>query len=189
VAQLLHGNGFLAVFAAGLALRRFEVSAVADEADRSLSLEHIEATAPPEAPAQLMHALLRFNEQIEHILEVGVVLVIGAMLRPADLTMTALAVAGALFFVVRPLSVVVSFADGALPRSQLRLMAWFGIRGVGSLYYLMYSVNHGLSRETAQQAISIVLPVLAASILVHGISATPLMERYARSRSRHLPSH
>jgi NhaP-type Na+/H+ or K+/H+ antiporter len=68
-------------------------------------------------------------------------------------------------------------------------MAWFGIRGVGSLYYLMYSVNHGLSRETAQQAISIVLPVLAASILVHGISATPLMERYARSRSRHLPSH
>jgi NhaP-type Na+/H+ or K+/H+ antiporter len=189
VAQLLHGNGFLAVFAAGLALRRFEVSAVPAHADRSVPLEQIEATAPPEAPAQLMRALLRFNEQIEHILEVGVVLVIGAMLRPAHLTLTALAVAGALFFVVRPLSVVVSFADGALSRSQLRLIAWFGIRGVGSLYYLMYAVNHGLSRETAQQTISIVLPVLAASIIVHGISATPLMERYARSRSRRLPSH
>jgi NhaP-type Na+/H+ or K+/H+ antiporter len=189
VAQLLHGNGFLAVFAAGLALRRFEVRAVAEQADHSVPLAQIEATAPPEAPAQLMRALLRFNEQIENILEVGVVLVIGAMLRPAALTLTALAVAGALFFVVRPLSVIVSFADGALARSQLRLIAWFGIRGVGSLYYLMYAVNHGLSRETAQQTISIVLPVVAASIVVHGISATPLMERYARSRSRRLPSH
>jgi len=49
---------------------------------------------------------------------------------------------------------------------------------------LMYAVNHGLPRELAEQLIAIVLPVIAASILVHGISATPLMARYSRARLR-----
>jgi NhaP-type Na+/H+ or K+/H+ antiporter len=184
LALLVHGNGFLAVFAAGLALRRFEVTGHEEAAARAVPLSEIEAAASPEEPAHLMRSLLNFIEQLEHIVEVGVVLVIGAMLRPAYLTLGALAVAAALFCVARPVSVLVIFADGALPRSQLRLLAWFGIRGVGSLYYLMYAVNHGLPRELAQQLIGIVLPVLAASIIVHGISATPLMERYARSRRR-----
>jgi sodium/hydrogen antiporter len=187
-ALLLHANGFLAVFAAGLALRRFEVKQVPDSASPTAPLSEIEAAAPPEAPAHLMRALLTFNEQMERILEVGVVLVIGALLRPQDLTLAALAIAAALFFIVRPVSVLTSFADRALPPSQLRLLAWFGIRGVGSLYYLMHAVNHGLPQTLAQQLVSIVLPVIAASIVVHGLSATPLMERYARTRRRPLQS-
>jgi len=110
------------------------------------------------------------------------------MLSPSDLTWTALAAAGALFVVVRPLSVLITFAARPLPRSQLRLIAWFGIRGVGSLYYLMYAVNHGLAHEIGRQLIVIVLPVVAASIVVHGISATPLMTHYARTRRRPLES-
>jgi len=183
-AWLLHGNGFLAVFAAGLALRRFEVSEVEKTGSHAVPLPQIEAAAPPEAPARLMRALLTFNEQLEHIVEVGVVLLIGALLRPAHLTLIAVMLAAALFFVVRPLSVVLTFAHRTLPASQLRMLSWFGIRGVGSLYYLMYAVNHGLPRELAEQLIAIVLPVIAASILVHGISATPLMARYSRVRLR-----
>jgi sodium/hydrogen antiporter len=187
-ALLLHGNGFLAVFAAGLALRRFEVREVEETAQQSVPLSEIESSAAPEAPARMMRSMLTFNEQLEHIFEVGVVLIIGAMLSPSDLTWTALAAAGALFVVVRPLSVLITFAARPLPRSQLRLIAWFGIRGVGSLYYLMYAVNHGLAHEIGRQLIVIVLPVVAASIVVHGISATPLMTHYARTRRRSLKS-
>jgi NhaP-type Na+/H+ or K+/H+ antiporter len=183
-ALLLHGNGFLAVFAAGLALRRVEVREVEETEQQSVPLSEIESSAAPEAPARLMRSMLTFNEQLEHIFEVGVVLIIGAMLSPADLTWTALAAAAVLFVVVRPLSVLLTFAARPLPGSQLRLIAWFGIRGVGSLYYLMYSVNHGLAHDLAQQLIVIVLPVVAASIVVHGISATPLMTRYSRMRRR-----
>ena len=60
--------------------------------------------------------------------------------------------------------------------------------GVGSLYYLMYAVDRELPADLAQQLTSIVFAVIATSILVHGISATPLMERYMRSRRRSLPS-
>jgi NhaP-type Na+/H+ or K+/H+ antiporter len=183
-ALLLHGNGFLAVFAAGLALRRVEVREVEETEQQSVPLSEIESSAAPEAPARLMRSMLTFNEQLEHIFEVGVVLIIGAMLSPADLTWTAITAAAVLFVVVRPLSVLLTFAARPLPGSQLRLIAWFGIRGVGSLYYLMYSVNHGLAHDLAQQLIVIVLPVVAASIVVHGISATPLMTRYSRMRRR-----
>jgi NhaP-type Na+/H+ or K+/H+ antiporter len=186
VALLLHGNGFLAVFAAGLTLRRFEVREVEDAARLTIPLSEIESSARPEAPARLMRAVLTFNEQIERILEVGVVLIVGALLRPAHLTWSALAAAAALFCVIRPLSVLLSFAARPLPHSELRMLAWFGIRGVGSLYYLMYAINHGVARELAQQLVGIVLPVIAASIVVHGISATPLMAHYSRRQRRPL---
>ena len=89
-----------------------------------------------------------------------------------------------LFLVVRPASVYLGLAGAAVPSMQTRLLAWFGIRGIGSLYYLVYAVNHGLPPALAEQLAGLVLPVLAASILVHGISATPLMEYYHRKRRR-----
>ena len=183
LAGLLHANGFLAVFAAGLALRRFELKDTNDSGTHLQSLEQVEADTPPEAPARLMSSLLRFNEQLEHILEVAVVLLIGALLRPTDLTGHALLIAAVLFLLIRPLSVGLTFAGSAVPRAQKRLMGWFGIRGVGSLYYLMFAVNRGLEREFAPHLVAIVVPVIAASIIVHGVSATPLMERYSRIRA------
>lgn len=183
LAQIAHANGFLAVFAAGLALRRIELAEV-EEGEVHVPLEKIEAQAPPEAPVHLMRAMLTFNEQLERIIEVAVVLLLGALLRIDQITLAAFAFAAMLFVVVRPLSVLITFADRALPWRQLRLMGWFGIRGVGSLYYLVYAVNHGIEPATAQIIAAIILPTLAASVIVHGISATPLMERYGRRRAR-----
>ena len=57
-------------------------------------------------------------------------------------------------------------------------MAWFGIRGVGSLYYLLYAISHGLQPELALLLLSITLAVIVASVIAHGISVTPLMKRY-----------
>jgi sodium/hydrogen antiporter len=64
--------------------------------------------------------------------------------------------------------------------TQRVLSAWFGIRGIGSLYYLMYALTHGVEKGLAQQLVAIAAITVAVSILVHGISVTPLMGRYTR---------
>ena len=68
----------------------------------------------------------------------------------------------------------------ALP--QRLLMAWFGIRGIGSVYYLMYAISHGLTGVQADLLVSLTLAVVVASVVAHGISVTPLMRRYEKRR-------
>ena len=88
-----------------------------------------------------------------------------------------------LFVVVRPLAVTIGLAGArAVTPAQRRLIGWFGIRGIGSLYYLMYAVNHGLDPAAAERLIAITLSVVVASIVVHGISVTPLMDVYERTQ-------
>jgi NhaP-type Na+/H+ or K+/H+ antiporter len=60
-------------------------------------------------------------------------------------------------------------------------VGWFGIRGIGTLYYLCYALSHGLPMDSVQTTISLTLSVVALSILLHGISIQPLLERYERS--------
>lgn len=63
-------------------------------------------------------------------------------------------------------------------------MSWFGIRGIGSIYYLMYAINHGLPRALAQEIIALTLRIAAVSVVVHGISVSPLMNLCARRKAR-----
>lgn len=58
------------------------------------------------------------------------------------------------------------------------MIAWFGIRGIGSVYYLMYAINHGLARPLAEQITAITLAVVTVSILLHGVSVRPMMRLY-----------
>jgi NhaP-type Na+/H+ or K+/H+ antiporter len=64
------------------------------------------------------------------------------------------------------------------------LLAWFGIRGIGSLFYLAYALQH-LSGTAAwmEPVIGATLVTIALSIGVHGISATPLMRPLRRRAS------
>ena len=185
--------GFLAVFASGLALRRLEQRASGDRPPASVLGAATEGAAqevasdPRKAPAYMASAVLGFNEQLERIAEVGIVLIIGSLLVPSHMSLDALLLAVLLFVVIRPVSVLVSLAgyrEGGLNRG---LLAWFGIRGVGSFYYLMYATQRGLPPDLAARLEQLVLPVLAASILVHGISATPLMEFYRRRQKPRAP--
>jgi len=57
-------------------------------------------------------------------------------------------------------------------------MAWFGIRGIGSLYYLAFAIAHGLDDSLARRLTELTLSAIAISVVVHGISVTPLMLRY-----------
>jgi NhaP-type Na+/H+ or K+/H+ antiporter len=88
----------------------------------------------------------------------------------------------ALFVVVRPAAVEASLVGSMATGPQRRLMSWFGIRGVGSFYYLMFALEHA-PKSAAGPLIPLVIAVITASVIVHGISSTPLMKWYQRGRS------
>jgi sodium/hydrogen antiporter len=186
-ALLLHGYGFLAVFAAGFALRREERISCRDgetpNAADALRAEGQEAATDPErASAFLAQAVLSFNEQLERIGEVAVMLVIGAMVGVYVTSWHALGLTLALFFVIRPLSVSAGLIGTSVKPIRKTLMGWFGVRGIGSIYYLAYAANHGLSPPSTEALTSLTLSVVLASVIVHGISVTPLMKLYQSRR-------
>ncbi|MBC5784183.1 sodium:proton antiporter [Ramlibacter sp. USB13] len=190
----LHAYGFLAVFAAGVALRRLEqrqsggdaslakVEEALVDADRTLA--HQVAVDPRHAPAFMARAVLAFNEQAERIGEVAVVITIGALLWAVAWESAAWWFVPLLLLVIRPLSVRLGLARSPVSRGQRLLIGWFGIRGVGSLYYLMYALNHGLPRHLADPLVALTLSVVVTSIVVHGVSVTPLMAAYERALRR-----
>ena len=129
-----------------------------------------------------MRAVAQFNVALEHVAEVAVVLVVGALLAWVQWDWRMAWFVPVLFLLVRPVAVFAGLAGSPVARSQRRLMAWFGIRGIGSIYYLAYAINHGLDADLARQLLSITLTVVVASIVVHGVSVTPLMQRYEARR-------
>jgi len=194
VAQLLHANGFLAVFAAGMALRHLEQSEKTGEstrqaveeahADPDKTVANAVAVDPHHAPAFMAQAVLVFNEQVERIGEVAVVITIGAMLWAVHWHSAGWWLVPLLLVVVRPVAVALGMLRSQSSTGQRWLIGWFGIRGVGSLYYLMYAINHGLPPQLADQLIALTLAVVVTSIIVHGISVTPMMAAYERAMKR-----
>jgi NhaP-type Na+/H+ or K+/H+ antiporter len=142
------------------------------------------ATDPETAPAYMAQAVLGFNAQLERVCEAGIVVLIGALLSPSRLPRETLWLVPLLFLVIRPLAVMIGLAGMPLAPPQRLLMCWFGVRGVGSVYYLAYAVGHGVDGGVAERLNGLVLAVVAASVAVHGMSVTPLMNLYGRlSRS------
>jgi len=183
IALLVHGYGFLAVFAAGLSVRRIErehsdAAPPADVAGAGRSTDE-QATDPGTAPAYMARAVLSFNEQLERLGELAVVLVVGAMLAEIQRLAPGVVLAAGLFVIIRPLATMLTLVRSPLSRAQRAFIAWFGVRGVGSVYYLAYALSHGVPAEAAQTLADITLVVVATSIFVHGVSVTPLMRRYS----------
>jgi NhaP-type Na+/H+ or K+/H+ antiporter len=185
VATLLHTYGFLAVFAAGVALRRLERQSTGEKEIEELtavtnqSKEEI-ATDPDKGPVYMVESVLGFNEQLERIAEVAVVLLLGGMLSATYFSWHVFWFIPLLFLVIRPISVFVGLIGLPSTLPQRWLIGWFGIRGVGSIYYLTYSIHHGLPEDLAQPLVSLVLMVVSVSVVIHGISVTPLMNLYSR---------
>lgn len=169
--------GFLAVFAAGLALRRINASARLSPPTEPLSPEDQRATGG-EAPGHMMHEVLRFNVQLESFAEVGIVLAVGVLLATVQWRMEVLWFIPLLFLVIRPAAVAIGLLGTRVRTLQRRLVAWFGVRGIGSLYYMLYAISHELEPALAERLLSITVAVVVASVIAHGISVTPLMNRY-----------
>jgi len=140
------------------------------------------------APAHLAGAVLSFNEQLERIGEVTLVLLVGGMLggmlAAGPLPAAALWFVPLLFVLIRPATVLLGLLGSRTGRDQRVLISWFGIRGIGSVYYLTYAINHGLPEPLAREITGLVFATIAASVFFHGISVTPLMARYQERHVR-----
>ncbi|CAM3748133.1 Na(+)/H(+) antiporter [Pseudomonas reidholzensis] len=199
VAELIHGYGFLAVFAAGLGLRQAEVHTstrshkpaehlvqpvvghqhVAPEHAVKGDVTTLEDTQV--AAGIMLGDMLSFGGLVERAMEVFLVTLLGVVLLE-HWDWRALIVAGALFVFIRPLSILMVPWRRLLDMRQRGLLGWFGIRGIGSLYYLFYSLNHDLMPAVAASSTNLTLSVVALSIVVHGLSVQPLLERYASGK-------
>lgn len=185
---LLHTYGFLAVFAAGVALRRIESGSAGSAGDVPVpdpKVAGISGTAdsaavhPDTGPAFMAQAVLVFNEHMERICEIIVVLLLGGALDFSSFTLESLWFIPLLFLIIRPISTAIALWGTQASLQQRRLIGWFGIRGIGSIYYLAYALNHGLPADLADRIVPLTLATVAVSIVVHGISVTPLMNRYS----------
>ncbi|WP_235501725.1 sodium:proton antiporter [Aeromicrobium sp. Root472D3] len=163
VAQVAHGYGFLAVFACAMTLRSMERSADYHA---------------------LMHQVI---ERLERLLTLVVLLLLGVALSNGlldALSWRGAAVGVVLLLVVRPVTAWIALRIGSRPKQGVdgeglgpreRLAtAFFGIRGIGSLYYLAYATGHE-EFEGADTLWSTVAFVIAVSVVLHGVTATPVM--------------
>jgi NhaP-type Na+/H+ or K+/H+ antiporter len=174
LALLLSAYGFLAVFAAGFMLHRTET-----RLGSSSDAEYREGGGKR---SYMSVVSLAFVEQLARLGEVALLILIGGMLFADSWQLSFVVTAAVLIIVVRPVGVFVGLLGSREPIAAQTAIAWFGVRGIGSIYYLMYAIEHGLPNATAITLVSVVLIVVAMSIFLHGASVTPLMRVYARYR-------
>jgi sodium/hydrogen antiporter len=162
--EVVHGYGFLAVFVCALTIR-------GSERDDDFHEE--------------MHD---FAEQIERLLMMLLLVLFGGALANGlldALTWTDVGIGLAILFIVRPVAGYLSLIGSPLPRRDKVLLAYLGIRGLGSVYYLAYGINHGQFGDS-ERLWAITGFIILTSILVHGVTSTPLMtliERLGRRTS------
>jgi NhaP-type Na+/H+ or K+/H+ antiporter len=159
--ELAGAYGFLAAFAGGLAFRRHE--RLAEHHDRV----HGGAVV------------------VEKLSELTLVLLLGSTVTIAGLTEPGPAgwlLAPLLLVVVRPAAVLLSFIRSPLSLAERAFIGWFGIRGIGSFYYAAVAIGSGAL--AASEALTIYWTVIVCagiSIIVHGVTATPLTRRLPRA--------
>ena len=125
-----------------------------------------------------------FGSRVERLVEAVSVMALGLALHSVPITAWTLVFALTLVLLVRPLSVLLVLPGRTLLQGQRRLLAWFGIRGLGSLFYLSHALTQELEKPLADVLIAATLLSVALSILLHGVSATPMMNRYRQRRGR-----
>lgn len=152
--ELVHGYGFLAVFIAALTLR-------------SVERHH--------AYHENLHA---FSEQIERLFMMMLLVFFGAAIAEGSIfgaiSWKVVAVAAAILFVVRPLCGMISLVGARHSIEEKAVVAFFGIRGIGSFYYLAFALGQAEFDQARTLWVAVCLVVLA-SIVIHGVAVTPTM--------------
>jgi NhaP-type Na+/H+ or K+/H+ antiporter len=148
LAEFIHGYGFIACFVGGVVFRRIEV-------------EH------------KFHGNLHvFNIAIEHALTSILLLLTGAALGTyaSWVRWEHVAIAASLIFVIRPLTGWMSLTGAGLHPRERFVTAAFGVRGIGSLYYLAFAAGAVQVPALADLWLT-VLVTIAMSALVHGLTS------------------
>lgn len=178
--------GFLAVFFAGVALRQTELMLAGAHKDRQgLLVPDADVNDPTEHTTPTVSAeSLVFKEHIERLSELTLVLLLGGMVSVLNWNWQTVSTAIFLFVVARPVSVMLGLWGSDSSMRVRYIIGWFGVRGIGSIYYLMYAINHGLPKNLAQDMIQITIVVVMLSIIVHGTSVKPLLDKFWPKRKR-----
>ena len=155
--EVAGGYGFLAAFVAGVAFRRYE-------RDHEMNQEVHGGT-----------------EVVEKFCELAIILLLGSLV-----TMNGLGAPGlsgwllvpVLLLVVRPVAVLAAFIRSPLTLRERAFLAWFGVRGVGSLYYISAAIAAGiLSGAESETVFWTVAAVVLVSIVAHGVTGAPVTRR------------
>jgi NhaP-type Na+/H+ or K+/H+ antiporter len=160
--EMIHCYGFLAVFVTALTLR---------QAHRQHDF-HRE-----------LHDL---TEQVERVAMMVLLIFFGGVLVNGLLVTVSwvdIGVTVATLLIIRPVAGLIGLVGLKGARSEKLTLAFFGIRGVGSFYYLAYALNHAAFDE-AERLWAIVGLIVFMSILLHGLTVTPVMRLLDRSHGR-----
>ncbi|SOD22437.1 cation:proton antiporter [Nitrosomonas ureae] len=141
-------------------------------------LDKEELKQPSKAAGIVVAEIISFGDTAERLLEAMLVVLVGISLA-LYWDGRAVLLAFTLFIVIRPLAMLLFLIKTPTGKVQRLMIGWFGIRGIGSLYYLSYSLNHGLT-DKIDDTVGITLSIVALSILIHGISSQPILNYYER---------
>ncbi|HEU5295467.1 MAG TPA: cation:proton antiporter [Burkholderiaceae bacterium] len=182
LAQISLASGFLAVFAAGMALQRVRERPrpvpARTSASQASDFAHAAANAGSDHASDMRDSVQAFNEQLEKLAELALVLVVGAMMAYARPLAAVWWFVPLVLLVLRPLTVMAALPGEGLNGPQQAMLGWFGIRGIGSVYYLVFALRHGIEPKLGETLVSLTLWTVGVSIVAHGITAQPLMRRY-----------
>ncbi|MEU1849356.1 cation:proton antiporter [Streptomyces sp. NPDC019990] len=161
IAEVLHGYGFLSVFVTACVIRA---------AERSHGYHKV---------------LHEFTEQIERLFTAVLLFLLGGYLVAGALSALTLmgAVLGVLvLLVVRPLTGWLAQARCAVGQKERAVVALFGIRGIGSLFYLSYALGQDSFGGLERELWAIVALTVVISVVLHGAMATPAIGYLDRRR-------
>lgn len=192
-AEAIGALGFLAVFAAGVGMRKLEIGVMQEHPHPSLPETRDLTRTPPaefvvrpalaggpdrdepvEAVGHVVAEALTFGSVMEHLLGPLLVLLLGIALA-RHWEPQAMVLAGVLFVLIRPLATWLSTIGMGLNWRRRLLLGWLGIRGIGGLNYLAYALVHGLDGSAARLVAGVVVTTITLSVVVHGFSAQPLL--------------
>ncbi|WP_323959473.1 cation:proton antiporter [Arthrobacter sp. JZ12] len=163
VTETFEGYGFIAVFVCAITIR-------AAERDHGFH--------------RVLHS---YVEQLERLLSVVILVLLGGAIARGLLETigwTDVVLALVLLIIVRPLAGFIGLLGGPPGVREKVALAFFGVRGIGSLYYLGYGLSNGQFDAEANEVWAFVGLVVALSVVLHGVTATPVMLTLDRLRSR-----
>ena len=155
VTEMLNGYGFIAVFVAAISIRNYE-------------LHH--------AYHQKMHS---FTDQIERILLAVVLILFGGALvhvLARNISWTVVIFTFLCIFIIRPVTAWLSLFSTGLHNKEKAAISFFGIKGIGSFFYLAYALQH--AQFAGERFLWVIVScVVLFSIISHGVTATYIMKK------------
>lgn len=146
------GSGFLAAYVAGLTM----------------------------ANSDFLHkrSLIRFHDAIAWLMQIAMFVVLGLLVFPSDLpsvALPALAVAGLLLFVARPLAAFVTLLPFRMPVREITFVSWVGLRGAAPVILATFPVAAGI--PNAEVIFNVVFFVVLTSVLIQGTTIPAVASR------------